>query len=206
MTTDEFVDVEYISARAAFEAARAIPPATSFDTWWAEYLRPKVWPVGYPTADELRADHVRRPGLNAKGVDFEKAALELAIQRRPKGWRAPIVLPPLWRMVDTDNVVDGDPTRMYQNDARSLRAILSCVYYQDGRAWLHLSLSHRERIPAWDEMGDAKRVLLGDREAYQVIPPKSRYVNINERVLHMFALLDPKATALPDFTRGTNSL
>jgi len=46
----------------------------------------------------------------------------------------------------------------------------------------------------------------GTVEAYQVIPPKARYVNINERVLHVFALLDEAATALPDFTRGTGSL
>lgn len=157
-----------------------------------------------PTADELRAE-MERPSstgerLNTDGLDYEVIANAIAKSVKPEGWEAPRVLPPNWREVDRS----PDGTTAYQSF--HIRAILSCSIELDGRAWLHLSISTRERIPNWNEIGQAKRAFLGDREAYQVIPPKARYVNINEKVLHVFALLDETATALPDFTRGSGSL
>jgi hypothetical protein len=67
-------------------------------------------------------------------------------------------------------------------------------------------VSHRNRVPSWRELVSVKELFLGDREAYKVLPPKSRYVNIHPNVLHVFALLDEHASALPDFTRGTGGL
>jgi hypothetical protein len=164
-----------------------------------------------PTADDLRREmsRVNSDGrrLNPDGVDFDKLATVLATDDRVPGWEAPRILPPLWDEVER-SALDG--TTKYC--ARSLRlvAILSCSFEGDTQfghhAWLHLSVSHEKRIPKWNELAEAKRVLLGDREAYQVLPPKARYVNINDRVLHLFALLDDGYTALPDFTRGTGSL
>jgi len=160
--------------------------------------------IQYPTAEELRVE-METPSssgerLNTEGLDYDVIASAVAATKKPDGWEAPRVLPPLWREVQRS----PDGTTAYQN--HHIRVILSCSIELDGRAWLHLSISTRERIPNWNELGQAKRVFLGDREAYQVIPPKARYVNINERVLHLFALLDEKETALPDFTRGTHSL
>jgi len=147
--------------------------------------------------------YVNRRGdkLNAEGVDFDALEREVAAQRTPAGWEAPRVLPPQWREVDRNP--EGGVT-MYQS--HHIRVILSCSIEADERAWLHMSISTRDRIPNWNELAHAKRVFLGDREAYQVIPPKARYVNINEKVLHLFALLDENATALPDFTRSTGSI
>jgi hypothetical protein len=121
-----------------------------------------------------------------------------------EGWEAPRILPPIWEEADRSKL---DGSTRYECASLKLRAILSCsIEPVDKRAWLHLSVSHKSRIPKWTELAEAKRVFLGNREAYQVLPPKERYVNINARVLHLFALLDEKATALPDFTRGTGSL
>jgi hypothetical protein len=162
----------------------------------------KTWES--PTADQLReameVPNAAGKRLNTEGVNFEVLAEETAKHQIPEGWEAPRILPPNWREVDRS----PDGTTCYQ--AFHVRVILSASIELDGRAWLHLSISTRERIPNWQEIGHAKRTFLGDREAYQVIPPKARYVNINERVLHVFALLDEAATALPDFTRGTGSL
>lgn len=92
------------------------------------------------------------------------------------------------------------------NAAARLTAILSCNIEQDGRAWLHLSMSHHERIPTWKEQRVMKEQFLGDREAYSILPPRARYVNIHNNVLHLFALLDETQSALPDFTGGSGSL
>ena len=162
------------------------------------------------TADRIR-EEMSRPDkrgrtLNTEGVDFEKlAALVSTRDNDVPGWEAPRVLPSLW--VEDFGIARGpDGSTRYQCRVRKLTALLSCTLELDRRPWLHLSVSHRDRIPNWQELAETKLVFLGDREAYQVIPPKERYVNINKRVLHLFALRDEKETALPDFTRGTGSL
>ena len=168
-------------------------------------------PVEEPTRDEvaaqLRRDFAKHSDkLDVRGVDIDKVAGEITNQkRRVIGWEAPRVLPALWHEPLTA-LRGTDGTTMYQCVTLRLKAMLGCGIEDDGRAWLHLSVSHQHRIPTWTELGEAKRAFLGDREAYQVLPPISRYVNINAKVLHLFALLDENAMVLPDFTRGTGNL
>lgn len=180
-----------------------------------------------PTADELREEvrrsrHSNGDRADTTGVDFEKLAAVMADPaRRVAGWEAPREPPPGWvparrydRREPDRNPFDG--SAVYIEPRRRLKAILSCGVELDGRAWLHLSVSYMRtghdvgpkgwRLPSWGEMGIAKLAFLGDREAYMVHPPKARYVNINERVLHWWALLDETESALPDFTRGTGSI
>lgn len=157
-------------------------------------------------AAELR-DLLKHPQLDGRGVDVEAAARVLLDRDlRVPGWEAPRVLPPGWHEPLTA-LRGPDGTTTYEHYAMRLRAILSCSIAADGRAWLHLSVSHRERVPSWGELGIAKRAFLGDRYAYQVMPPEAKYVNINPRVLHLWALYDEKAEQpLPDFTRGTGTI
>lgn len=132
---------------------------------------------------------------NAAAVEEVKRSIEV-----PEGWTPPTVLPPAWRMVQI-----SDDGAKYINPRRELAAILSCCRELDGRFWLHVSVSHRRRLPTWLELVEVKELLLGAGEAYQVAPPRDRYVNIHPRALHLFGLLDGTA-ALPDFTHGTGSL
>lgn len=118
----------------------------------------------------------------------------------PEGWTPPTVLPPAWHIVEL--LFDGGK---YRNPRRELAAIFSVNRENDGRFWLHLSVSHARRIPTWPELIEVKELFLGDREAYAVAPPRERYINIHPHVLHLFALLDGEPV-LPDFTRGTRSL
>lgn len=118
----------------------------------------------------------------------------------PAGWSPPTVLPPLWAILER-----GEDGAKYLADTLGLAAILSCRIEADGRAWLHLSVSRSSRVPSWRELRECKDIFLGDREAYSVMPPESRYVNLHPFCLHMFALLDG-STALPDFTGGSGSL
>lgn len=154
------------------------------------------------TADEI-CEHMQSLGVSTDGINFDELARRQNDDgRRVAGWEAPRILPPSWREVERDH----SGSAKYVNPAARLACILSCDVEDDGRAWLHLSVSHATRIPTWGELRIAKEQFLGDREAYQVLPPRARYVNIHNNVLHLFALLDESASALPDFTGGTGSL
>lgn len=89
---------------------------------------------------------------------------------------------------------------VWTNRKRLLSFIVSATIEADGKRWVHLSVSHRDRIPTWAELLHVKEVVLGDeRAAVQVLPRKSEYVNINPRVLHLWHCVDGDPT--PDFRR-----
>ena len=111
----------------------------------------------------------------------------------------PLVLPAGWAI--HSELPDG---RRYINGLLGLVVIVSGCVQQDGRRWLHLSVSHFKRLPKWRELVEVKELFLGDRYAYQVLPPRSRYVNIHPNVLHLWSCLDEEP--LPDFTWGTGSI
>lgn len=87
---------------------------------------------------------------------------------------------------------------------RKLGVILSASLEQDGKRWVHLSLSHRHRVPTWGELRATKEAFLGDVYAVTVLPPQRVYINIHPNVLHLFHCLD--GHPLPEFSRGMGSL
>jgi hypothetical protein len=89
---------------------------------------------------------------------------------------------------------------------KGLRVIVSGAVYDDHRRWLHLSVSRKDTcMPTWDQMSLVKEVFLGpERQAIQVMPPRSKHVNIHESCLHLFCCLD--GDCLPDFTAGGQTL
>jgi hypothetical protein len=110
------------------------------------------------------------------------------------GWSPLVVLPPFWRLVQRN--LDGGK---YLNDAAALAAIVSVSVEPDGKRWVHLSVSHRARLPSWRELRECKDLFLGRGVyAYQVLPPEDRYVNIHPRVLHLWHCLD--GDPLPEFS------
>lgn len=151
--------------------------------------------------DKAKAARMGRV-MNTETIDFEQLArMELARgNRKVDGWKHPLP-PPGWRLAD-DGI--GEVNVFYQHRIMGLMVGLSCEREDDGRAYIHLSVSHRSRIPTWGELGKAKEAFLGDLEAYQVLPPRARYVNIDARVLNLYAPLD--GPVLPDFTRGTGGI
>jgi hypothetical protein len=153
------------------------------------------------TADDVKAIYEQQ-GISTEGLDLEKIAAVHNDPNVPQGWEPPRVLPANW--IEVMRLADG---AKYTSPNQKLAAILSCGYESDQRAWLHLSVSHRDRIPTWGEFRTTKELFLGDREAIQVLPPKAKYVNLHPNVLHAFALLDiNEKIGLPDFTGGTGSI
>ena len=77
--------------------------------------------------------------------------------------------------------------------------IASIAKEADGRDWLHLSMSHRKRVPNYDELVYLKKHWAGEnRKAIMVLPASEEHVNIHPNVLHLFVCIsgDP----LPDFS------
>lgn len=85
-----------------------------------------------------------------------------------------------------------------------LLAGLSASTERDGNRWLHLSVSHAERLPSYDELAEARRAFIGGRLAYQIFAPESEHVNIHPNCLHMWAPVDHRP--LPDFRNSMGDL
>lgn len=112
-------------------------------------------------------------------------------------------IPPSWSMIR--RVGSGGYFRR-----GTLQAGVTVARYQDGNVWLHVSVCGRKGkddwyIPSWEEMSRAKNDLIGNKWAYQVMPPPKDYVNVNPYCLHIFARLDG-TSVLPDFTWGLKSI
>jgi hypothetical protein len=106
-----------------------------------------------------------------------------------------ISVPPGWKVaqIAQDGVAFRIPGGRFVMSSVERRA-------DDGHLWMHLSQSHPSRLPPRPELVEMRDALLGsDVECYQVCPPASRYVNLNERVLHLWACLDKPEGVLPRF-------
>ena len=82
-----------------------------------------------------------------------------------------------------------------------LRVLVSEARELDGKVWLHVSVSLSDRLPSWDQLKQVKDAFVGEeRNALQVLPKKSEYVNHHPYVLHLFWCSDGDVT--PDFRRA----
>jgi len=98
-----------------------------------------------------------------------------------------------WRLVQRSQ--DGCA---WVNPGARLSVIWTCNAY-DGELWFHVSVSHRDRIPKWEELVAVKEWSLGSEAwAYEVLAPRSRWININPHVLHLWSPANG-LRRLPDF-------
>lgn len=82
-----------------------------------------------------------------------------------------------------------------------LLVITTIEDHADGREWLHVSCSRKNKMPSYEDLCRVKEVFVGDdQKAIMVFPPKEEHVNFHPRCLHLFCCLteDP----LPDFRPG----
>lgn len=98
--------------------------------------------------------------------------------------------------------VDG---LQYASKSKGLMVIISAATEQDGKVWVHLSLSRRRRMPTYEDMMLCKLVFLGEETvAYQVFVPQSEHINIMPYCLHLWMPVGFRP--LPDFSRGMGSI
>jgi len=91
-----------------------------------------------------------------------------------------------------------EPTCGFYKGRAGLRVFFTVSRERDGREWVHVSCSRKERIPDWDDIRAVKDLFIGTgKEALQVFPPESEYVNLHTTTLHLWHCLDERIT--PDF-------
>jgi hypothetical protein len=107
----------------------------------------------------------------------------------------PRVLPDGWTILQPFG--DGFAYR-YRN---GLRVIVTTGSFDDGRDWMHISVSRKDRLPSWDDMKFVKNTFAESRVGYQVFAPPSEHVNIHDFCLHIWVPLSG-APPLPNFGAG----
>lgn len=66
----------------------------------------------------------------------------------------------------------------------------SVIVAQEGGR-LHLSIANRHRYPTWDEIKEARDLLLpGDAFFAMVMPPKEYYINLHPNCFHLWEIKD----------------
>ncbi len=70
--------------------------------------------------------------------------------------------------------------------------------------WEHVSVSHPDRCPTWDEMVAIKEIFFNEGEiTFQVHPEKKNYVNISQTCLHMWRETNSNVD-IPDISKVLN--
>lgn len=71
---------------------------------------------------------------------------------------------------------------------KRLIVISSLETMEDGRKYLHVSISYRDKIPDWDTVKMIKELFIGDKkDAFIYFPQKEEYVNIMPYCLHLWS-------------------
>ncbi|HBE17065.1 MAG TPA: hypothetical protein DDW51_05500 [Cyanobacteria bacterium UBA11367] len=108
----------------------------------------------------------------------------------------PRFLPPGWKKLQISNL---SPVAF--SGPKALKVLMSVSVEEDNELWIHVSLSHRNRLPTYEEMKVVKSIFIGnEQDAIQIFPRLSNHVNIHPYCLHLWSCLNPNK--FPDFTRG----
>lgn len=61
------------------------------------------------------------------------------------------------------------------------------VIFSWGGGWDHVSVSHKNKVPSWEEMCMVKDIFFDEEECViQYHPPKSQYINNHPYCLHLW--------------------
>lgn len=108
----------------------------------------------------------------------------------------PIILPAFWKQISSP--IPFQKCFMKFNGL----AVLVGEFEQEGDRWLHVSCSHKNKLPKWKELREVKDIFIGrDRMAIQIFPFQAQYVNVMEYCLHLWCNLS--RDIIPDFTKVT---
>jgi hypothetical protein len=76
---------------------------------------------------------------------------------------------------------------------------------EDGKRWLHVSLSRKHRMPTYEDIALVKRAFIGDGlKAIMIFPERKYHVNLHSFCLHLWACLEDDQ--LPKFSHGLGTI
>lgn len=106
-----------------------------------------------------------------------------------------MTFPPL---VQTDHRLAGDPfgqikLRMEEEvHCYDMGDLTVLVGRESGNKWWHLSISHPNRYPTWDEIKHVRDELLPkDRTFVMFLPREGEYVNLHPNTFHLHEYREP---------------
>lgn len=82
----------------------------------------------------------------------------------------------------------GDPPQCWRKGL--LAALVSRDEITPGDERWHISVQHRDRVPAWNELAAAGHELRPGVVFAIGVPPRSWWINVHEHVLHLWELRD----------------
>jgi hypothetical protein len=128
---------------------------------------------------------MKTTGALASHLSFEEEAKQYI----------PLVLPPHW-----ERIALTEEMGCIFESKNGIRVLISWDSFSDGKNWLHVSLSRRNRLPSWEDIKEVKHLFVGPKKkAIQVFPSEDEYVNCHPYVLHLWHCID--GDSLPDFRR-----
>jgi hypothetical protein len=95
------------------------------------------------------------------------------------------------------NLITGTNTDVYETDTNL--TILVGREGDDKVTRLHLSISHPQRYPSWDEIKEARNALLPSSKDFAMIfPREGDYVNIHAYCFHLWEIKGDELTQAID--------
>lgn len=103
---------------------------------------------------------------------------------------------PFWVMVQ--ETLNG---RSWVNSIRRMTVMQSVDFEEDGKLWVHTSLSREDRaVPTYEEVCLVKDLFVGkNRLAVQLFVPADEHVNLHPGCLHLWTPVEHRP--VPDFRR-----
>lgn len=72
--------------------------------------------------------------------------------------------------------------------SNTLFVVITLDTMEDGKRYIHLSMSYRDRIPDWETVKEVKNTFIGgNKDAFIYFPIESEYVNIMPFCLHLWS-------------------
>lgn len=135
------------------------------------------------------AERIMATDLTQREIDLWRQA----VPETPPGWSA---IGDRWKSSNGN---------AYTHNTRGLRVLANTLLEEDGHVWLHVSVSHRGRVPGYWDLKAVKRAFMGpDRKAIEIHAPDTEHVNDYETARHLWCCMT--GDVLPDFRRGLGTL
>ncbi len=104
--------------------------------------------------------------------------------------------PPGFRLIAGGNPVHDDGLAADSHTGK-LRIVASW-----GGGWEHVSVSHRDRCPTWEEMEAIARHFWPNEAAMQLHVPASDHINVHPHCLHWWRPIDAEIPRPPGWMVG----
>lgn len=117
--------------------------------------------------------------------------------KRPS-WN-PTQLPKEWQLIERFGPAGG----AFYHKRSQLQVIVTesdAGDHGDDRAWLHVSVAHKGRLPTYAELCRVKSIWFGDEgKAMMIFAPRDKHVNIHPNCLHLYGVISG-SDPLPEFS------